>query len=99
MSTQTASRVGTFVWHEHVTTDPNRAQEFYTQLFGWGIEVFKGGEFEYPMISVNGQAHGGFPPVQEGTPPHWVGNVAVENVDDTLEKVTSAGGTLIHGPQ
>lgn len=99
MSTQTASRVGTFVWHENVSTDPKRAQEFYTELFGWGIEVFKAGEFEYPMISVDGQTHGGFPPVQEGTPSHWVGNVAVESVDDTRAKVESAGGKLIHGPQ
>ena len=42
MSTQTASRVGTFVWHENVTADPKSAQDFYTQLFGWEIEVFKG---------------------------------------------------------
>ena len=99
MSTQTASRVGTFVWHENVSTDPKRAQEFYNALFGWGTEVFKTDEFEYPMISVDGQSHGGFPTVQEGTPPHWAGNVAVESVDDTVEKAKSAGGTLIHGPQ
>jgi len=99
MSTSTASRVGTFVWHENVTADPKRAQEFYTQLFGWEIELFKGDGFEYPMISVNGQSHGGFPPVQEGTPPHWVGNVAVEDIDATVEKAKAAGGNLIHGPQ
>jgi uncharacterized protein len=99
MSTQTATRVGTFVWHENVSTDPKGAQEFYTQLFGWQIEVFKTDEVAYPMISVGGQSHGGFPTVQEGTPPHWVGNVAVENVDDTVKKVQGAGGTLIHGPQ
>ena len=51
------------------------------------------------MISVNGQTHGGFPPVQEGTPPHWAGNVAVEDIDATVEKAKSAGGRLIHGPQ
>jgi predicted enzyme related to lactoylglutathione lyase len=99
VSTQTASRVGTFVWHESVTDDPKRAQEFYTQLFGWEIELFKGEGFEYPMISVNGQSHGGFPPVQAGTPPHWAGNVAVEDIDATVEKAKSAGGRLIHGPQ
>jgi uncharacterized protein len=99
MSTQTASRVGTFVWHENVSTDPKRAQEFYNQLFGWATEVFKGDEFEYPMISVDGVSHGGYPPVQEGTPPHWAGNVAVEDVDGTIEKVKAAGGNLVHGPQ
>jgi predicted enzyme related to lactoylglutathione lyase len=98
VSTQVTSRVGTFVWHENVSTDPAKAQAFYTQLFGWGIEVYKAGEFEYPMIAVDGQMHGGFPPVQDGTPSHWVGNVAVENVDDTVAKAESAGGRLLHGP-
>ena len=98
MSTQVTSRIGTFVWHENVSTDPAKAQEFYGQLFGWGVEVFKTGEFEYPMIAVDGQMHGGYPPVQEGTPSHWVGNVAVESVDDTVAKAESAGGRLIHGP-
>lgn len=99
MSTQTASRVGTFVWHENVSTDPKGAQDFYTRLFGWKIEVFKTDGFEYPMISSGGQNHGGFPPVQEGTPSHWVGNIAVESVDDSVEKAKSAGGKLLHGPQ
>ncbi len=99
MSTQVTSRVGTFVWHENVTTDPAKAQEFYTQLFGWSIEVYKAGDFEYPMIAVDGQMHGGFPQVQPGTPPHWAGNVGVESVDDTVAKAESAGGRLIHGPQ
>lgn len=98
MSTQVTSRIGTFVWHENVSTDPAKAQEFYGQLFGWGVEVFKAGDFEYPMIVADGQMHGGYPPVQEGTPSHWVGNVAVESVDDTVAKVESAGGKLIHGP-
>jgi predicted enzyme related to lactoylglutathione lyase len=99
MSTQTASRVGTFVWHENVSTDPERAQEFYKQLFGWETEVFKAGEVEYPMISVDGKTHGGFPPVQAGTLPHWAGNVAVEDVDATVDKAKGAGGKLILGPQ
>jgi predicted enzyme related to lactoylglutathione lyase len=99
VSTQVTSRIGTFVWHENVSTDPAKAQEFYGQLFGWGIEVFKNGDFEYPMIAVDGRMHGGFPPVQPGTPPHWVGNVAVESVDETVAKAERAGGRLIHGPQ
>ena len=67
MSTATTT-VGKFVWHEHVSTEPAKAQEFYGQLFGWEFEVFKPGEFDYPMISSGGQMHGGFPPVPEGTP-------------------------------
>ena len=98
MSTDVKTAVGTFVWHENVSSDPKRAQDFYTQLFGWSIEHFKAGDFDYPMISANGQMHGGFPPVPEGTPPHWVGNVQVESVDDTIEKAKAAGGEVVAGP-
>ena len=98
MSTDVTTAVGTFVWHEHVSDDPQRAQHFYTELFGWEIESFKSGDFEYPMISANGQMHGGFPSVPAGTPPHWCGNVEAQDVDDTVAKTQSAGGKVIAGP-
>ena len=28
------SSVGKFVWHEQVSSDPKRAQDFYARLFG-----------------------------------------------------------------
>jgi len=91
--------VGRFVWHEQVSSDPKQAQDFYTQLFGWGTEVFKPGEIEYAMISSGGQTHGGFGEAQEGAPPpHWLSHVRVANVDDTLLKVEGAGGKLAAGP-
>jgi len=79
------TRVGTFVWHEQVSSDPAKAKEFYGQLFGWGTEVFKPGEIDYQMISVGGKTHGGFSTAQEGAPPpHWLGHVRVENVEETI---------------
>ncbi len=98
MSTQVTTAVGTFVWHEHVSTEPARAQEFYKQLFGWEYEVFKPGEFDYTVISSGGQGHGGFPTVPEGTPSHWVGNVQVESADGTVAKAKAAGGGVIFEP-
>ena len=93
------TRVGRFVWHEQVSSDPKQAQEFYTQLFGWGTEVFKPGEIDYAMISSGGQSHGGFGKAMEGAPPpHWLSHVGVANVDETLLKVESAGGKLAAGP-
>ncbi len=90
---------GKFVWHEHVSSDPKQAQDFYTQLFGWGTEVFKPGEIDYTMISSGGQNHGGFSKALEGAPPpHWLSHVAVENLDETLEKAKLAGGKLAAGP-
>ena len=94
-----ATRVGTFVWHEQVSSDPKQAQAFYTQLFGWGTEVFKPGEIDYTMISSGGQTHGGFSTAMEGAPPpHWLGHIRVENVEETIESVKNAGGKLAAGP-
>jgi predicted enzyme related to lactoylglutathione lyase len=98
MST-TASSVGKFVWHEQVSDDPKQAQNFYKQLFGWDTEVFKPGEVDYAMISSGGQSHGGFGKAMEGAPPpHWLGHVRVEKLEDTIEQAKSAGGKLAAGP-
>src|SRR5205085_3820302 len=94
-----ATTVGKFVWHEQVSADTKQAQDFYTQLFGWGTEVFKPGEIDYTMISSGGQAHGGYGKALEGAPPpHWLSHVRVENVDETIEKAKGAGGKLAAGP-
>ena len=97
--TTVATTVGKFVWHEQVSSDPKQAQDFYTQLFGWGTEVFKPGDVDYSMISSRGQNHGGFGKAMEGAPPpHWLGHVHVGNLEETIEKVKSAGGRLAAGP-
>jgi predicted enzyme related to lactoylglutathione lyase len=97
--TTTATAVGKFVWHEQVSSDPGQATDFYTELFGWGTELFKPGEMDYAMINANGQNHGGFGKAQEGAPPpHWLGHVQVDDVDETVEKAKAAGGKLAAGP-
>jgi predicted enzyme related to lactoylglutathione lyase len=94
-----ATVVGRFVWHEQVSDDPKQAQDFYTSLFGWGTDVFKPGEIDYTMISSGGQMHGGFSKAMEGAPPpHWLGHILVESLDETIEKVNAAGGRIAAGP-
>jgi predicted enzyme related to lactoylglutathione lyase len=94
-----APTVGKFVWHEQVSSDPEQAREFYAQLFGWETEVFKPGELDYAMISSGGQTHGGFGKAMEGAPPpHWLGHVRVENLEQTIGDVEKAGGKLVAGP-
>jgi predicted enzyme related to lactoylglutathione lyase len=91
--------VGTFVWHEQVSNDPQRAQDFYKQLFGWEIDVWKPGEVDYGMISSGGSMHGGFGTAQEGVPPHWFGHVRVDSADTTADKAKAAGGKVLYGPE
>lgn len=94
-----APTVGKFVWHEQVSADPMQAQDFYTRLFGWDTQVFKPGEADYAMISTAGQNHGGFATAIEGAPPpHWLGHIRVERLEDTVEKARRTGGGLVAGP-
>jgi len=94
-----ATSVGKFVWHEQVSSDPEQAKAFYTQLFGWGSEVFKPGEADYTMISAGGRNHGGFAKAMEGAPPpHWLSHIRVESAEQTIESAKQAGGTVAAGP-
>jgi predicted enzyme related to lactoylglutathione lyase len=94
-----ATSVGKFVWHEQVSDDPARAQDFYGRLFGWETEVFKPGEVDYRMISAGGKNHGGYGKAMEGAPPpHWLSHVHVADLDGTIGKVKRAGGKIAAGP-
>jgi predicted enzyme related to lactoylglutathione lyase len=94
-----ATKVGKFVWHEQVSSEPQQAETFYKQLFGWGTETFKPGEMDYTMISAGGSTHGGFSTAMEGAPPpHWLSHIQVEDLDATIEKAKAAGGRLAAGP-
>lgn len=95
MSTQ-ATTIGRFVWHEQVSSDPKQAQDFYTQLFGWGTQAYGN---DYTMISAGGHNHGGFSKAMEGAPPpHWLSHIRVERLEHMIEKATRAGGRLAAGP-
>jgi len=98
MSTGVSTAVGRIVWHDHMSEDPQQAQEFYKQLLGLETEVWKPGEMDYPMIVVNGQMHGGFGPAQGGAPPHWLCHVCVENVDQAAGKAPAQGGETLGPP-
>ena len=98
MGTRVQTEVGRFVWHENNSTDPRKAQDFYTRLFGWEIEVWKPGEMDYGMIKADEQMHGGFNSVQDDAPSRWLGHVLVEDVDETVRRAEAAGGTIASGP-
>jgi predicted enzyme related to lactoylglutathione lyase len=95
MSTGVQTAIGRFVWHDHISPDAETARRFYADLVGWQTEVWKPGEFDYPIITTEGQGHGGFGPAQGGAPPHWLGHVLVADVDETALKAEAAGGRVI----
>ena len=87
--------VGRFVWHDNMSGDSDAARRFYADLLGWDFEVWKAGEWDYPMIKVNDTTHGGFGPAQGGAPAHWLGHVLVDDVDAAAGRVEAAGGRIV----
>lgn len=94
----------TFCWPELVASDSEKAKEFYSSLFGWGItDVPIGNEQVYSMASIAGKEVGAmyqmWPEQETGdVPTHWASYVSVRDVDETAKRAESSGGQVIVGP-
>lgn len=98
-----SSQRGKFVWYELMTTDPKAAKAFYTQALEWGTQEWDQPGMEYSMWVGNDHPIGGvmaLPPEakQMGAPPHWLGYVAVNDVDATAALAGKLGGTVLVPP-
>jgi predicted enzyme related to lactoylglutathione lyase len=90
------NQTGRFVWRDLMTTDPEKAETFYTSLFGWTVNPMDMGEAGvYRMFRNGDQDFGGIGPVDaaQGVPPHWVSYIATPNVDETTAKAIQLGGS------
>ena len=90
---------GVIGWHELFTDDVERASLFYAELLGTEIETAQMGDFDYPMLKRDGKTHCGFVRKPDGGPRnHWYPYVVVDDVDAAVERATSLGAELYHGP-
>lgn len=88
-------------WTELAATDANAAKAFYTSLFGWELADIPLPEGAYTMYSLNGHNQGAIYEVTPDMPfvmPGWNIYFAVDDLDNTLEQIKSAGGTVRTGP-
>ena len=77
--------------------NPDRAMSFYQKAFGWTFQKFEG-PFDYWLIQTGEAAEpgigGGLTPRQhEGQV--QVSVIGVANVDEAVEVIESAGGTIV----
>lgn len=88
--------LGRFSWHEVMTTDTDAARSFYTQITGWGTSIWDGGDEPYEMW-MNGEMPVaglmGLP--APDVPPCWLAYLSTPDLDDTLAKVKSGGGSVL----
>jgi predicted enzyme related to lactoylglutathione lyase len=94
---------GEFCWRELATKDLPAAMDFYAKLFGWQLQQTKVTPMEYKEIILDGKACGGMMVIDkswgESPPPsHWNTYVAVEDADETVEKIKAEGGGVKMGP-
>lgn len=92
-----------FVWYELMTTDVEVAKTFYSHVIGWETEAFEAGNPDYTIIKAGDRGVGGIMPMPQdaceaGASPHWLGYVAVTDVDEAARRISEAGGTLHKAP-
>jgi len=86
---------GRFVWHEVMTTDPDRAIAFYQKVIGWTVMPWDA-DPKYRMLAWKNAPMAGVMLLPEearqaGAPPHWLTYISVHDVDATLAQATRLG--------
>ncbi len=69
-----ARELGAFSWHELMTTDPEGAKAFYSELLGWEMRDEPMPDMTYTIIKAGSGETGGLmklPPQAAGMPPSW----------------------------
>jgi predicted enzyme related to lactoylglutathione lyase len=94
------NRHGTPIWYELMTRDPFAARRFYSTVVGWEIDEFAPAEsaMDYRMISAKDGLVGGVFTLtddmcQNGASPCWMMYIGVDDVDECVKAMVSAGGT------
>ena len=80
------------------TTDPERAQEFYTGVFGWRFEQVAEGEQQYWGIYNGDRLNAGMMPAVGGVPSHWLVYFGSDTVDDDAGRIGELGGQVMVAP-
>jgi predicted enzyme related to lactoylglutathione lyase len=88
---------GTPSYIDLTTSDPAAARAFYAELFGWEYDV--GGEETgfYAMAKVRGQQVAGIGQMPDA-PTVWTTYLATDDLDETVRRVTQAGGKVMMEP-
>ncbi len=88
-------------WVDHSSSDPERAADFYHELFGWDVEDQLPPEVSsrYFMCRLRGRDVAAIGSQQgDAAPAMWNVYIAVADADETARKVRAAGGTVIGDP-
>lgn len=93
---------GTVSWVELLTRDPQAAEPFYGEVFGWKAETNLQGGAAYTMFMLDGDQVAGMmmmpDQVPAEVPAYWSVYFAVEDIEATVARTTELGGGVIAPP-
>ncbi|HYW31773.1 MAG TPA: VOC family protein [Gemmatimonas sp.] len=92
--------LGSPIWFDVMSSDPEAARKFYSALFGWTFEVGGPDTNFYAMGRKGGSNVAGMGPMPPGAPMPSAWNVyfGVASADETAKRVTDAGGQVMMAP-
>lgn len=98
-----ADAPGAVVWCDLMTPDHGTARDFYAQVFGYDYEDVATEGVSYAMFTVpDGERPaggiGGTDASAENAPAVWSVCFRVEDVDDVVQRVRDAGGSVMEDP-
>jgi uncharacterized protein len=90
---------GRFVWYELMTTDMESAKAFYANVVGWRARDASTPGPAYSLLTVGDSPVAGVMNLpsearRTGLPPHWIGYVAVDDVDAAVDRTRQLGGSV-----
>jgi uncharacterized protein len=83
------------------TSDPEAAERFYGELFGWRFDSVPETETPYWGIFRGDRVNGGMMPLPPGAPmpSHWLVYFGIDDLDAAAGQTGSSGGTLMVEPR
>ncbi len=76
--------------------DPERAIKFYSDVFGWQVRKWEGGNEDYWLVETGTEGpgiNGGL--FKRKGPIGHVNTVEVPSVDDAVDRIEAAGGVVV----
>jgi uncharacterized protein len=100
MTTVDAHAPGTPCWLDLMTPDPERARDFYAEVFGWDYEVGPPETGHYAMCRVNGRQAAGMGqlPKDAPFPTAWTVYFASADAAASATRIAELGGSVMMGP-
>ncbi|HEY4175953.1 MAG TPA: VOC family protein [Kofleriaceae bacterium] len=87
-----------FCWFEYTSTEAQKAQGFFGELFGWSVrDVPMGGGTTYQMIAAGDTTIGGYltPPESAPKHAHWLSHIKVADAKASAAKAQQLGGKIL----